>query len=120
MLPFLIIIASYSYIWFYFWKNKNKFKRASEDEQTKKNIGKQIIRTTMTLFLVCSSNFILIIPRFVSNTLYELEIYHGNSYGYLVIYFFYWIHYAHNFFIYAVRSEQYRHAYLYFLRVVST
>ena len=84
-------------------------------DHMKKVITKREIRTTWTLFMICFCYFLFVMPIVVVN------IVDGSSERpaiNLAFFCLYWLQYSLNFFVYAARSEQYRKAYVYFLRKV--
>ena len=75
---------------------------------TQKLLNKNERRITWTLFLICMCYFVFVLPiTFV----HEVDAY--IHLGALCIY---WLQYSLNFVIYAARIEQYRRAYVLFLR----
>ena len=86
---------------------------------TKKVLSQKEARTTWTLALVCFCYFLFVMPITIVNILHDFGV-HGilDSYCYLFAFCVYWLQYSLNFFIYAARSEQYRRAYLFFLKEV--
>ena len=88
---------------------------------TKKVLSQKESRTTWTLALVCFCYFLFVMPITIVNILHDFGV-HGilDSYCYLFAFCIYWLQYSLNFFIYAARSEQYRRAYLFFLKEVCT
>ena len=82
------------------------------------------VRTTKALFLICLSYLIFVGPVTISDVIHDLKLYDDESSlhsdFHLIIINIYWLQFSCNFFIYAARSEQFRMAYLYFLKNVSS
>ena len=80
-------------------------------------------RTTLALFFICLSYLIFVGPVTISDVIHDLKLYDDESTlhsdFHLIIINIYWLQFSCNFFIYAARSEQFRMAYLYFLKNVS-
>ena len=90
---------------------------------TKEILMQRESRTTMALFFICLSYLIFVGPVTISDVIHDLKLYDDESTLHsdlhLVIINIYWLQFSCNFFIYAARSEQFRMAYLYFLKNVS-
>ena len=71
----------------------------------------------MTLFMICFCYFLFVMPIALVNIIDDT---HFSPTLHLALFCVYWLQYSLNFFIYAARSEQYRKAYWYFLRKVSS
>ena len=71
----------------------------------------------MTLFMICFCYFLFVMPIALVNIIDDTHI---STQLHLALFCVYWLQYSLNFFIYAARSEQYRKAYWYFLRKVSS
>ena len=83
------------------------------------SVLKKESKTTLTLFLVCLSFLIFNVPFTILETLEDAEITSlGASYIRLLMYFLYWFQYSFNFFLYAAACEQYRRAYIYFIKCI--
>ena len=83
------------------------------------SVLKKETKTTLTLFLVCLSFLIFNVPFTILETLEDAEITSlGASYIRLLMYFLYWFQYSFNFFLYAAACEQYRRAYIYFIKCI--
>ena len=80
-------------------------------------LDKREKRTTMTLFMICFCYFLFVMPIALVNIIDDT---HFSPRIHLALFCVYWLQYSLNFFIYAARSEQYRKAYWYFLRKVSS
>ena len=80
-------------------------------------LDKREKRTTMTLFMICFCYFLFVMPIALVNIIDDT---HFSPQLHLALFCVYWLQYSLNFFIYAARSEQYRKAYWYFLRKVSS
>ena len=80
-------------------------------------LDKREKRTTMTLFMICFCYFLFVMPIALVNIIDDT---HFSPQLHLALFCVYWLQYSLNFFIYAGRSEQYRKAYWYFLRKVSS
>ena len=74
------------------------------------------IRMSRTIFLVCFSYYLFVILPVLVGEVMDVKSQHPLLM--LGLYFVYWSQYSINFFIYAARSEQYRKAYVYFLKKV--
>ena len=112
IIPCIIIIVSYGYIWYC-------MKHLSIDQQFQVNYSSQKeARITWTLFLVCFCFMLFELPLTIYKTIYDLGLVEGNAYISMALYFLYWFQYSLNFFIYAVRSDQFRKAYFFFLKEV--
>ena len=76
-------------------------------------ISKREIQATRTLFLVCLCYLLFVVPISLLDTLNLLDQYQQWD---LILRSLYYLQYSLNVFIYAVKSEQYRQAYVYFLQ----
>ena len=88
---------------------------------TREFLCKRERRTTWTLFLVCFCYFFFVLPLPAHLILQDLDIFNPNIISYIRLgtLCLYWCQYSANFFIYAARSDQFRKAYIYFLKNVS-
>ena len=82
-------------------------------EDLRKVISKREIQATRTLFLVCLCYLLFVVPISLLDTLNLLDQYQQWD---LILRSLYYLQYSLNVFIYAVKSEQYRQAYVYFLQ----
>ena len=86
---------------------------------TQTTINQKEIQLTWTLFAICFSFILFVMPMVLHVIFVDLELYEDSPYIGSPIYALYWLQYSLNFFIYAARSDQYRKAYLFFLNKVS-
>ena len=141
--PMIIIITSYTYIWIYMRRTNiylishgTRYLRniicnydnfliiyIKNFSSTKEILMQRESRTTTALFFICLSYLIFVGPVTISDVIHDLKLYDDESTLHsdlhLVIINIYWLQFSCNFFIYAARSEQFRMAYLYFLKNVS-
>ena len=110
-IPAVIMIVSYIMIWWFIWTN-GKYLKQFGHEDLRKVISKREIQATRTLFLVCLCYLLFVVPISLLDTLNLLDQYQV----FLILRSLYYLQYSLNVFIYAVKSEQYRQAYVYFLQ----
>lgn len=113
-IPCILTTLSYVFI-LYNVLNVNKFLRQNGHSAIKKAISKREIKTTWTLFFICFSYFLFVLPITLINTINEDATLPELHLGFHCLY---WLQYSLNFFIYAARIEQFRNAYSYFLKSV--
>ena len=106
------MIVSYVMIWCFIWTN-GKYLKKFGHEDLRKVISKREIQATRTLFLVCLCYLLFVVPISLLDTLNLLDQYQQWD---LILRSLYYLQYSLNVFIYAVKSEQYRQAYVYFLQ----
>ena len=75
-------------------------------------LNKNELRLAWTLFSVCLCYIIFVLPI---TFIYEVDLKIHSA-----LFCVYWLQYSLNFFLYAARIEQYRKAYLFFLKEVCT
>ena len=73
------------------------------------------VKMTWTIFLVCMSYFIFVMPISLLNIV-DAQVWFPASH--LIAFCIYWSQYSLNCLVYAVRSDQYRKAYVFFLTMV--
>ena len=83
--------------------------------QLRRLLNQRDLRMTWTLIVVCVCYFIFVGPICIT---YIKDSTSENPNLNLALHMWYWVHYSINFTIYAARSEQFRKAYVYFLRRV--
>ena len=113
LLTSILIIASYGIIWWYV-RSKGRNWKSYGHCHVKKAVEKREMQTIWTLFWACFCFFIFVIPTILLEFI-DTENMNVN----LFFYSTYWLQFSLNFVIYAVRSEQYRKAYGFFLKEVS-
>ena len=103
------------YSWKFLFYSFYRYLKKAGHESIKKIISKREIRTTWTLFLVCFSYFLFVMPITLVNMIDDENRY---PQYHLAFYCIYWLQYSLNFLIYVARCDNYRKAAFYFLRKV--
>ena len=115
--PCGIMVLSYGFIWWYILSNDKELKRVVHID-VRKVITKRERQTAMTFFSVFLCYFVCVIPS--TPFIYLI---HGLNDDYPVLNFvtgcLFYLQFSINIFIYAAKSEQYKKAYIYFLKKVS-
>jgi len=114
IVPLIMIVMSYFTIWRTAIKSSSSLKLNSILE-TRKQLQSRDMKMTWTLFGMCFCYIVFVAP-IVLCTLLEVqgEGWRGNVN--LVCFIVYWLQYTTNFVIYAARSEQYRKAYIQYIK----
>ena len=115
-MPGSIMVLSYSVIWVHIWTNGKYLKRTGHND-IKKALIKREIQFIKTFFIVIL--FYIICGMATSIKLVDTGIFAKHSGLLRVIVFFWYLQFSLNCFIYAVKSEQYRKAYSFFLQQVT-
>ena len=115
--PCGIMVLSYGFIWCYILSNDKELKRVVHND-VRKVITKRERQTAMTFFSVFLCYFVCVIPS--TPIIYLI---HGSNDDYPFLNFvtgcLFYLQFSINIFIYAAKSEQYKKAYIYFLKKVS-
>ena len=83
------------------------------------SVLKKETKTTLTLFFVCSSFLLFNAPLIILQTLENAGITSLDAHCIRsLVYFLYDFQYSFNFFLYAAACEQYRRAYIYFIKCI--
>ena len=115
--PCGVMVLSYGFIWWYILSNDKELKRVVHND-VRKVITKRERQTAMTFFSVFLCYFVCVIPS--TPIIYLI---HGSNDDYPFLNFvtgcLFYLQFSINIFIYAAKSEQYKKAYIYFLKKVS-
>ena len=117
-IPCSIMLLSYGVIWWYILSNDRKLKRVDSRKEIRKVITKRELQTAMTFFSVFLCYFVCVMPSTIINLTNQRIL---NDYPALnfALGCLYYLQFSINIFIYAAKSEQYKKAYIYFLKKVS-
>ena len=114
--PCGVMVISYGFIWWYIFSNDKELKRVVHND-VRKVITKRERQTAMTFFSVFLCYFVCVIPS--TPIIYLI---HGSNDDYPFLNFvtgcLFYLQFSINIFIYAAKSEQYKKAYIYFLKKV--
>ena len=86
-----------------------------DSSDIRKVIFRREVKMTQTMFFISFCYFVFVLPISAVNIFDSTS---EKTSLYLGLFCLYWVQYSFNFFIYAARSEQYRKAYVYFLKKV--
>ncbi|XP_023331522.1 protein trapped in endoderm-1 isoform X2 [Eurytemora carolleeae] len=110
LVPLCILLVSYAIIW-RMSRESSKFLKTLTAEN-KIQLDSRDHRLTIMILLVCGCYVIFVGPIALINVLdYNAE----KPEIHLVFFLLYWLQYSFNFVVYALRNEQYRKAYKFFL-----
>ena len=117
-IPCSIMLLSYGVIWWHILSNDKKLKRVDSRKEIRKVITKRELQTAMTFFSVFLCYFVCVMPSTIINLTNQRIL---NDYPALnfALGCLYYLQFSINVFIYAAKSEQYKKAYIYFLKKVS-
>ena len=118
-IPCAIMLPSYSAIWWYILSNDRKLKRVDSRKEIRKVITKRELQTAMTFFSVFLCYFVCVIPVTLVNMI-SPDILIKSPVLDFALGCLYYSQFSINIFIYAAKSEQYKKAYIYFLKKVSS
>ena len=117
-IPCAIMLPSYSAIWWYILSNDRKLKRVDSRKEIRKVITKRELQTAMTFFSVFLCYFVCVIPGTFVNMISPDILIKSPGLNFALV-CLYHSQFSINIFIYAAKSEQYKKAYIYFLKKVS-
>jgi hypothetical protein len=116
--PCIIILLSYSTIWVYVWSQSEYLKQVGNID-IKKVIAKRELEFIKTFFMVIICYFACVVPLpFLFMVAPQILTMYPTLYQALQFTFF--LQFNLNVFIYTIKSDQYRGAYSYFLKQVTT
>ena len=115
-IPFTIILTSYGYILILVWKERNHLKRHRRQHYSQSS--SLIYKFSWTIFLICFCFLAFVLPFNICDFLEETGVFSVDHSIRLAMLYLKWVHFAINFVIYAATSDQYRKAYLFFLKRV--
>ena len=112
------MLLSYGVIWWYILSNDRKLKRVDSRKEIQKVITKRELQTAMTFFSVFLCYFVCVMPFTIINLINQRILNDYPALNFALGCLFY-LQFSINIFIYAAKSEQYKKAYIYFLKKVS-
>ena len=116
--PCGIMVLSYGFIWCYILSNDRKLERVDSRKEIRKVISKRELQTAMTFFSVFLCYFVCVMPFTIINLTNQRILNDYPALNFALGCLFY-LQFSINIFIYAAKSEQYKKAYIYFLKKVS-
>ena len=116
--PLVIIIVCYYIIWGQIWSQNRYLKKVGSND-IKKMMAKREIQFAKTFFMVVLVYFISVVPKERLLNLIDRQILATHPNLMRVFSYCWYLQYSLNCLIYAIKSEQYRKAYLYLFQQVS-
>ena len=113
------MLLSYGVIWWYILSNDRKLKRVDSRKEIRKVITERELQTAMTFFSVFLCYFVCVIPVTLVNMISPDILIKSPGLNF-ALGCLYYSQFSINIFIYAAKSEQYKKAYIYFLKKVSS
>jgi len=113
LFPLAILVVSYFIIWKTSKKSSKYLKQLTNENRTQ--LENRDHRLTIMILLVCGCYVVFVGPIAFIN-MYDVHV--DVPELHLIFFFVYWLQYSFNFLIYALRNEQFRAAYNFFLAFV--
>ena len=113
-IPCVIMILSYVLIWWFIWSNGKYLKKYGHDDIRLK-ISKREVLVIKTISFVCLCYIFWVTSNLICPQMFGTWIGYCNYICRCLYYF----QYSLNFFIYALSNDQYRKAYLFFLKRIN-
>ena len=116
LIPFVTIMTSYGYILILVWKDHLHLRKHRKNQPIQSS--NLVNKFSWMIFLICFCFLAFVLPFNICDFLEETGVIHVDHNVRRAMLYFKWLHFTANFVIYAATSDQYRKAYMYFLKRV--